>query len=368
MKICIIDPNSFRNLGDYDKMLIENLKGESTLIGNIKFQYKAEGFRFLPLFSYSDKKYIFKLLSYVISIFKLYQFFLKKKFDVIHFQWCKIPHIDYLLIFYLKKYTTSKVIYTAHNILPHDTGVKFFKIYKKIYKKVDKIIVHTQITKDELIGLFELKNENIEVIPHGILKDLNIKYDNKKTLKIRRKKEIIFSLIGSLNYYKGVDLLLEAWLNDEELIKNSEIKLVIAGSGNIDFDVIKNIKNIIVINRYLENYELEEILEETDVQILPYRKISQSGVLLSILGKNKPVLVSKVGGLTQPFEIGEIGWVLDEVTSKEISSKIKLIINQKNKIKQIQNDSNLWRKIHEFYSWEKIGLQTFKCYEKLLKN
>ena len=46
MKICIIDPNSFRNLGDYDKMLIENLKGESTLIGNINFNIKQRDLDF----------------------------------------------------------------------------------------------------------------------------------------------------------------------------------------------------------------------------------------------------------------------------------------------------------------------------------
>lgn len=177
---------------------------------------------------------------------------------------------------------------------------------------------------------------------------------------------MIFSLIGILNNYKGIDLLVEAWGNNEELYKNSNIKLIIAGKGEMDFSKLKKLKNVIIMNRFLKDEEIEEIINQTDVALLPYKKISQSGVLLSMLAKRKPVLVSDVGGLTQPFEVGNIGWVMDEVTSKELFEKIKLIIQEKGKIEEIKNNTKLWQKIENYYSWQTIGEKTKKLYEVTL--
>lgn len=366
MKICMIDPNSYGNLGNYDRLLLDNIDSENVLIGNRKYENYTTKFKFIELFSYSDRKHIFKVLSYIFSLFKLCIFINKKKFDILHFQWFKLPNFDYLVLLYLKKIKKNKIVYTAHNLLPHDSGKKFEKIYGKIYNIADKIIVHSEVTKKEIIEKFGIKYEKINVVPHGLL-EIN-KFNNYPVKdKIIEKKdgEIIFSMVGALNYYKGVDLIIDAWSQNEELYNNKNIKLIIAGKGKINISQIRDKKNVIIINRFLEDVELEEIIEKTDVQLLPYRVISQSGVLLSILFKKKPILVSNVGGLVQPFEIGEIGWILKEISSQEIFEKIKLIINQKEKIKEIKENELLWEAIHSYYSWEKIGEKTLNIYKQI---
>lgn len=365
MKMLLVDPMSRNNLGVYDENLIKNINStEIIFYCNKEFQFEnIENVKTIREYDYHKKKSIFKILSYLKSQYKLLQ--LVKNIDILHFQWFKIPLIDYLLIKQLKKNKNLKVILTAHNVLPHDTGMKYYKIYKKIYNLLDGIIVHTQRTKDEIINKFTISGKKIEVIPHGLLEN-NISKEKRteKKLKIREKNEIIFSLTGALNNYKGVDLLIEAWSSDQEIYSNKNIKLVIAGKGNVDFSTIKNKKNVIIINRFLSEDELEEVMEETDVAVLPYRKISQSGVLLSILAKKKPILVSDVGGLTQPFELGNLGWIMEEVTSKELLKKIREIVSQKEKIEKIKNDEQLWTKISNYYSWEEIGKKTQKFYER----
>ena len=57
-----------------------------------------------------------------------------------------------------------------------------------------------------------------------------------------------------------------------------------------------------VLDKFLSDNEFNDLIEKSDVLIFPYRKISQSGVLLTALAHRKPVLVSRVGGLTQPLK------------------------------------------------------------------
>ena len=363
MKILYVDPMSRNNLGIYDKNLLKNI--EPCMIYffcNKDFQFDKIGeVNIIKEYEYNRKKHIFKIFSYVKSQYNLYKFAKENKISIIHFQWLKIPVLDFLLIKLLQG-KGIKIVLTAHNLLPHDSGEKYFKIYKKIYKTLDRIIVHAQNTKLELEKIFFLDAQKINVIPHGLLELLN--KSTSKNFSLRNcDKEIIFSLVGALNSYKGVDILIEAWSKIEE---SDKIKLVIAGAGKINFSKIEKMKNVVIINRFLTDEELNEILEETDVAILPYRKISQSGVLLTALNKKIPVIVSNIGGLVQPFELGNVGWIVDNINEKNLCDVINKVIKNKNKINEIKNNRVLWTSIEEYYSWEKIGKKTYKLYIDIL--
>lgn len=75
---------------------------------------------------------------------------------------------DKLFLFWLKK-QGIKTIFTAHNILPHDSGDKYRRQYQKYYNTVDKIIVHSSKTKEELTHDFNLEEDKVIVIPHGMI-------------------------------------------------------------------------------------------------------------------------------------------------------------------------------------------------------
>jgi glycosyltransferase involved in cell wall biosynthesis len=109
-----------------------------------------------------------------------------------------------------------------------------------------------------------------------------------------------FSAVGNIHYYKGIDILLDVWLLNEKLLKNKDILLVIAGNGRLPDRNIPENSNIKIINKLLTDKEFQSIVNSTNIGILPYRQISQSGVLLALLAQYKPVIVSKCGGLLQP--------------------------------------------------------------------
>lgn len=366
MKILYIDPMSRKNLGIYGKNLLENINGE-------KYFFASEGFQFDKIkdttiifnYNYYLKRNIFKIISYIYSQFKLVKWILNNNPDIIHIQWVRLPIFDSIILFIVKKLRKrSKIVYTAHNALPHDSNNKLFLYqYYILYHLFDGIIVHINRTKQELINLFHLAETSIREIPHGTLE-----FDVYITEKRLYPDKTLFSMTGSMNYYKGVDILINAWISNKNLINDYTIHLIIAGASNIPLEKIPSNSNITIINRQLTDTEYQLIINSTDVGILPYRQISQSGVLLSLLTKHKPVIVSDCGGLTQPFNIGKVGWIIDGLSAETLSKTIQNVVQNKQDILNIQNDNILWNKIDNFYSWKNIGRYTMDFYNLVVNS
>lgn len=370
-----IDPQSYNNLEVYDQNLLENIAYENIVFfGNEKIENRKIS-KFKALYNYSDKKNIIKFLSYLKSQIKLLFILKSEKPEIIHFQWFKVPLLDCILLKFIKRLSPkSKIIFTAHNVLPHDTGNKYKKIYNKIYNLLDGIIVHTNRSKEEIKDQFNIYNDKIRVIPHGLL-ELN--YDENNTKKIKSEvhennnlgDKIVLGFIGSIRKNKGIELLLDVW-EENEFLNNNEIILLIAGSCKNDklnkrIEEMNNYKNVIIDIRFLPLDNFAAYMKVSDIILLPYLNISQSGVLLSVLAEEKPVLVSDRGGLTDPFEVGEIGWVI-EPTESDLRDCLREIINNKNEIRKIKNNEELWTKVKQYYSWKDIGKKTTAFYESLL--
>ena len=360
MNIFYVDPQSYNNLADYDNYLLQNISEQKFFFCSYNMPYsEIKNTTIVKHYNYQNKSKIIKTISYCCSQVHLLFKIKKEKPDIVHFQWFKIPFLDFILLKKIKKVSpNSRIIYTAHNVLPHDSGAKFKKDYEKIYRIVDNIIVHADITKKEINNDFKINENKIKVIPHGFLPTKFKFHSNHSSKGI-----ITFSFVGFLSDYKGLDILLDAWCNNPSIIENPKCKLIIAGAG--DLPCLKNIpnnKNIILENYFHDEEELAKIVNTTDVAILPYRKISQSGVLLTYLAEHKPVLVSNIGGLIQPFQLGKVGWIIESLDSENLSLLLEKIINNSEEINLIKNNNLLWEKIDNFYDWKSIGEKTYSLY------
>ncbi|MEP0133036.1 MAG: glycosyltransferase [Eudoraea sp.] len=309
----------------------------------------------------------FKFISYLKSQFILFKSIKFKSPLIVHFQWLKVPQIDYYLL-KLIKLNGVKIIITAHNVLPHDTGDRYEDIYKKIYSLVDAIIVHSNNTEIEIIEKFKVSSKKIHVIPHGIL-DIGQNIDSKKidyyVEKFRSDydldKRIVFSALGKINDYKGYDLIVDAW-NKDNVSNNEQLMLFIAGKGkHRKLDELKGKKNVTILNRFLLVEEFLAILKLTDFVLLPYTRISQSGILLTAINEKKRVVVSNIGGLADSFKFGEIGYILPELNYIELN---KAIMHMALNVDAYPKEET-WNKIFEYFDWENIGLKTQNLYSTL---
>jgi glycosyltransferase involved in cell wall biosynthesis len=171
--------------------------------------------------------------------------------------------------------------------------------------------------------------------------------DPPRTSGSNLKLNFKYSLfIGRIREYKGVDLLLDAI----QSIPSEEF--VIAGEGEITSELPSNCYKI---NRWLEEGEMKELIQNAQLIIFPYLEASQSGLLPIALDFNKTVVISNVSGLMEQasnyakaftFEAGNVESLIGAISSA------KLVIS-KNPM-EMNNDGNRSKNNSQQEFWEKL--------------
>ena len=375
-KIFYIDPQSMNNLSEYDYSVTKEIDCEIIYLCSKYYDYKINPkLKYIYVFKYNYIKNVFqKSLSYVISLIYIAILIIKYKPVLIHIQWFKIPKLDYLFWKVVKKIFRIKIIHTAHNVLPHNTGNTYHDIYRKIYKNLsDKIIVHSTNTQEELCGLFHIEKEKVTIIRHGLLKMKYNEYEYKNQFRNSPLYEIIqdkivFTSLGEQSYYKGSDLIIKTWLKTPQLNQSDKCVLVMAGKfDKIDYKKIENHKNVFIKNQRISNEEYMFWLKHTDAYLLPYRTISQSGALLTALSEHLPVITTNVGGISEPISIANIGWNIGDAKIQNLQKTLLNILHSPEEILNIKKDDEGWKKIEKFYDWRKISKETELLYKFLTK-
>jgi D-inositol-3-phosphate glycosyltransferase len=321
---------------------------------------------------------IFRIISYYS---KLILFAAKTDADIFHIQWLnKFYVFDRTILLLYYKLLKKKILFTAHNI--DDNGrpgqkssyinrltIKFF------YKNVDHIIVHTEGSKKDLLNSFSVNPEKITVIPHGI----NIRHSNLSIEKeqARQKYNIAFNkkvilFFGRMEYYKGVDILIEAFNQIKNKIENAY--LIIAGyPSEIKYveRLDKQINDSLSAEYYSTNYEylseanIANVMSAADCIILPYRGIYQSGVLFLAYSFGLPVIASDVGNFKNDIQENKTGFLFEKENVEDLVKKIKMFFESDLYINQQIKRSKIKAYAEDKYSWDNIGELTYKLYKNI---
>ncbi|MDQ7032495.1 MAG: glycosyltransferase [Desulfonauticus sp.] len=235
----------------------------------------------------------------------------KKNIDILHFNWPediwrlrgrnKFSKLRGVLGFWkyldLARKFNIKIWWTLHN-LEHHEGVDIIDrfAYLILARKSDIIICHSRYSASELRKRYKNTGKTV-IMYHGLYEGVYPEPNSKekiiKTLNLDPDIPI-FSCLGNIRYYKGFDLAAKAISTLEQ-----RVQLIIAGNVHPSYDIsvlekiIKNSKNkIILIPKFLSDQEFSDIMSISDAIILPYRKITTSGLLLAAWSFLKPVIVS----------------------------------------------------------------------------
>ena len=361
--IIMVNPMGYGSLSIYDTNLLEGMDSPEVIyITNKDFNEEIEN-KVYRLYTYSRyRSDVLKFISYFFNQIQLYFLLRRLRPAVVHFQWYKWPALD---LFWLKVFRSMniKIVHTAHNVLPHNSGNRFLKPYTKIYKRLDAIIVHSKSTKEEITSDFGIKGDKIHHIPHGLIemKVANPTDSEQKKRELHERfglaNKMVFGMAGGLSEYKGIDLMLDAW-KEGGFDKDENLALLLAGSMRPQYKAkAESIANCKILDEFLPNADFIGALKAIDYLVLPYRKISQSGLLLTALNYKIPVIVSPEGGLRDPFELGQYGYVLDSLSISSIVKSIQEAVNQGDV--PLTGD---WNVLDTHYSWKTIGAKTTALY------
>ena len=235
MDVVFIDPMSYNNLEIYDKELLSrvDLDLDVLFLCSTLFKSKqindANRIKIERIFRYNEKKGLLKLLSYINSLRRVWKFVRKETPKVVHVQWIRIPVVEYFFYKRLKQQFGVNVIFTAHNIVPHESNESVQQQYGKFYNLVDAVIVHDNNSKTIINEKFGINLSKISVIRHGILnfpvEQKMIECEIKNIINEYKISDdsILFSSLGLQSYYKGPDVLMDVWKKHADFFAKSSI-------------------------------------------------------------------------------------------------------------------------------------------------
>lgn len=372
MKVLMVDPWGINNLSMYTNGLCMGISKylDVTLVTNFYYEKTTEAnYIVKPIFFSKSQKMkegiprtCVRGIEYLLGYITILKELKKNKYDIVHIQWLLNFKSDIYFLNKIKKYC-KKIIYTAHNVIPHRNGEKYINDIKHIYDIVDAVLVHGDGIKKEFVKYFSEYEHKVSIQRHGIYLNQDKHYDinniDKRILEKVQKYDRISIFFGYIFYNKGVDRLIKMWLDN--FVDEETHLLIIVGEKDVgykEFNIlekdINECKNILYINRFVENELLNYLINISHIVLLPYRHASMSGVVFTAAEFKKTILSTNTGAISEYLVDGESGFIVEN-EERLFIEKLKYISNTMNKEDLHDIGENLHRHINKNFSWESIG-------------
>lgn len=283
--------------------------------------------------------------------------------DVIHIQPGYVtPYIPLLPFIKIKRYP---LVTTFHDVKSH-LGVEtlpgnFIRYW--IRKWSDEIIVHGEKLKEQMVKEFNVPAAKVHAIHIGEHEVAPFKKYERPDIEEDGNLILFF---GRIHEYKGLEYLIKAEpLITEEL---PDARIVIAGAGE-DFKKYEAMigdrrEHFIVHNYHIPYQEGAELLQRCSLVVLPYVEASQSGVVPTVYGFKKPVVVTDVGSVPEAVEEGKTGFIVPPREPEALARAVIMLLRDEKLRKQM--GENAYRKLKEDFSWGTIAQRTIEVYNKAL--
>jgi len=234
------------------------------------------------------------------------------------------------LLMYSAFYVLGKrIIYTAHNVLPHDCDTALNRIiYFIIYRvMVDAIIVHGSAIKERIVREFGVDADRVHVVSHGTYhatSNPEITRESAREALGIDKDACVGLVFGFQRPYKGTHTLLEAIAN-ATLAK--PMTVLIRGEATDPAyrekleSIIAQHKNTLTANARFESVpdsDVEMLFKACDIVLLPYLEGSQSGIKYMAYAYGRPVLVSNIGSLAEFVQPGTTGEIVEADSAADV--------------------------------------------------
>jgi glycosyltransferase involved in cell wall biosynthesis len=283
--------------------------------------------------------------------------------DVLHVQETNDFWYDLTLLFN----KLPPLVTTVHDVYRHpgdrDTtpGAEYTR--KIAFHRSQRIIVHTHVLKQVLTQTFRLPPSRISVLPHGELGSLYQRYGREISLPHEPHTLLFF---GRIWPYKGLKYLLEAMSLIKERIP--DVKLIIAGRGEVlehYFPDGYDAKRCEILNSFIPAADVVGLFQRSALTVLPYIESSQSGVAALSYGMGKPVVASRVGGLSEMIRHGEDGFLVPPQDAGALAETIVHVLSDLDLQNRLQTAAIA--RCQSDLKWSTIAAQTVELYQRVLE-
>lgn len=163
-------------------------------------------------------------------------------------------------------------------------------------------------------------------------------------------------IFGRITPYKGIEAGIAAM--DAVAPMFPDVKLIIAGSGEIYFDkaLYDGKPYIKIINRFVPAEEQAALIRHSLFVLCPYTEATQSGVVQTAFGLDTPVVVTDVGALADAVDNGRTGVVVPGNDTAALTDAVGKLLEDESSLQRMRanissdnKDQKAWLRIAEKY-------------------
>lgn len=224
---------------------------------------------------------------------------------------------------------------TVHDLHPHECRKQWYKelytrlVYKEQIANLEiarNIITNSMFQYEEISQMYS----NMKFFYHDFpsLVSHKIASGDIKVSELANLNKPYILFFGRIEEYKGLSLLYEAFLSDEDL--NNNYYLVIAGAGKLPFSSNINKENVILINRYINDEEVSSLYQNASCVVYPYISATQTGVLSLAFYFKVPVLCSDIPFFKDIISRSRAGLLFKSKNKTDLICKLKELLNNDN--------------------------------------
>jgi len=302
------------------------------------------------------------------ALIELYKYFKNQKPDIVYTFTPKAGLLGMMASF------LSRVPVRIHNIvgmpLMEATGKKF--ILLKFIERLTYFFSTNLFCNS--FGLKKFINENltkkdVKVIAQGSINGVDTEFfKNTKTLDEKElirdkfkidKKDFVITFVGRIVKDKGINELIEAFVNLSK--KYNNLKLLLVGDYEEHLNPIKNENKILIdsldsiITVGFQN-DIRDFLSITDLFVLPSYREGLPNSLIEAGSFGIPLLATNINGCNEIIDDGITGILVEKKSAKKLEEAIDKLLEDKefyNSIKLKVRD-RIIEKYEQKYFWNEL--------------
>jgi len=314
----------------------------------------------------------------------LIRYALTSKPKIFHVLWNnKFQSFDRTVLMLYYKALRKRIALTVHNVNAarrDSRDTLWNRLTLRIqYRLADHLFAHTDKMKVELSEEFGVPKSRITVVPFGInnaVPNTSLTPTRAKQRLGLREQEKAILFFGNIAPYKGLEYLVAAF--HEILRRDRDYRLLIAGRPKDCAEYWERIHasirgdlesgKILLKAQYIPDEETEAYFKGSDVLVLPYTHIYQSGVLFLAHSFGLPVLAADVGSLKEELVEGKNGFVFRPADPADLARAIETYFSSDLFSRLDQQRGEIRDRAAKQHSWETVGRMTMEVYAGLLRS
>jgi len=257
--------------------------------------------------------------------------FFNKQYDVINIHGVSFFN---LLPLYAPRYRKRpKIIYTAHGVIPLETGLGYAynqnmrAFEKRLITQSDYLTTVSEDTKRYLVEFYHIPADNITVIENGV--DIDLFKPEAGDRIVRLKKRINLLFVGDMIAIKGLDFLLSALTQ----LTHDSFQLWLVGRESSHLQTLKEKykalfqSNKVIFKGPMPQNRLIQVYQAADVYLLTSQHETFSQTVLEAMAMAKPIIISDRVGVQRIISDGKEGYIVPFNNIPTLADRISKLID-----------------------------------------